>query len=111
MDPSYVLGLKLGEAAVIRNAGGRVTPATLRAMAMLAKVRQANSDGRPAGDSHVVVLHHTDRGMADLAAFPDVLAEQDSAERLGDRRVVAAEPDEDGAVVAGDLAGGHGGDP
>ncbi|MFE7358979.1 carbonic anhydrase [Streptomyces sp. NPDC057543] len=31
VDPSDVLGLKLGEAAVIRNVGGRVTPAT-RAM-------------------------------------------------------------------------------
>jgi len=70
-----VLGLKLGEAAVIRNAGGRVAPAMLRAMAMLARVGQASSDGRPPGDSHVVVLHHTGCGMADLAAFPDVLAE------------------------------------
>jgi hypothetical protein len=31
---------------VIRNVGGRVTPATLRMLAMLAKVSQANSDGR-----------------------------------------------------------------
>jgi len=75
VDPSDVLGLKLGEATVIRNAGGRVTPATLRMLAMLAKVSQANSDGRPQGDAHLVVLHHTGCGMRDLAAFPDLLAE------------------------------------
>lgn len=75
VDPSDVLGLKLGEATVIRNVGGRVTPATLRMLAMLAKVSQANSDGRPQGDAHLVVLHHTGCGMRDLAAFPDLLAE------------------------------------
>jgi hypothetical protein len=52
VDPSDVLGLKLGEATVIRNVGGRVTPATLRTLAMLAKISQVNSDGRPVGDSH-----------------------------------------------------------
>ncbi|MGH3209889.1 MAG: carbonic anhydrase [Trebonia sp.] len=75
VDPGTVLGLKLGEAAVIRNAGGRVTPAILRAMAMLGKVGQANGDGSPPGDLHLVVLHHTDCGMAELAGFPDALAE------------------------------------
>ncbi|MBW8799397.1 MAG: carbonic anhydrase, partial [Streptomyces sp.] len=38
VDPSHVLGLELGEAAVIRNVGGRVTPATLRTLEMLSKV-------------------------------------------------------------------------
>ncbi|MEU6322754.1 carbonic anhydrase [Streptomyces sp. NPDC047009] len=75
VDPGDVLGLKLGEATVIRNVGGRVTPATLRTLAMLAKVSQANSDGRPQGDAHVVILHHTGCGIRDLAAFPDLLAE------------------------------------
>ena len=75
VDPSDVLGLKLGEATVIRNVGGRVTPATLRTLAMLAKVSQANNDGRPPGDAHLVVLNHTGCGMRDLAVFPEVLAE------------------------------------
>ena len=44
------------------------------------------------------------------AAGADQLGE-DGAERAGDRRVVPAEADEDGVVAAGDLAGGHGGDP
>jgi carbonic anhydrase len=74
VDPSIVLGLALGEAAVIRNVGGRVTPQTLRTMALLAQVGQANADGRPEGDWNLVILHHTDCGMTDLAEFPDLLA-------------------------------------
>src|SRR5262249_25435036 len=35
VDPTKVLGLELGEAVVIRNVGGRVTPATLKTMVML----------------------------------------------------------------------------
>lgn len=75
VDPSHVLGLRLGEATVIRNVGGRITPETLRTLAMLGKVSQANSDGRPQGDAHVVVLHHTNCGVLDLAAFPETLAQ------------------------------------
>ena len=73
--PSHVLGLKLGESAEIRNVGGRVTPATLRTLAMLAKVVRAHSDGPPPGDYHYVVLQHTGCGIMDLTAFPDLLAE------------------------------------
>ena len=75
VDPAHVLGLRHGEAAVIRNVGGRITPATLRTMTMLGKVGQAHPDGRVAGDWNLVVLHHTDCGMRDLAPFPDLLAE------------------------------------
>ena len=75
VDPSHVLGLKLGEATVVRNVGGRVTPATLRMLGLLTKVRQANSGGLQQGDSHVAILHHTHCGMTDLAAFPEALAE------------------------------------
>ena len=75
VDPAYVLGLNNGEAAVIRNVGGRITPATLRTMMMLTKVAQANADSGPAGVWNLVILHHTDCGMTDLASFPDLLAE------------------------------------
>jgi carbonic anhydrase len=75
VDPAHVLGLSNGEAAVIRNVGGRITPATLRTMAMLTKVSQANEDSRPAGAWNLVILHHTDCGMTDLASFPNLLAE------------------------------------
>jgi carbonic anhydrase len=75
VDPAQVLGVRHGEAAVIRNVGGRITPATLRTMGMLGKVGQANADGRRPGTWNLVILHHTDCGMTDLAAFPDLLAE------------------------------------
>ena len=75
VDPGHVLGLANGEAAIIRNVGGRVTPATLRTMAMLSQVGQANAETRHPGVWNLVILHHTDCGMTDLAAFPDLLAE------------------------------------
>ena len=75
VDPAYVLGLGHGEAAVIRNVGGRVTPSTLRTLAMLAKVRQAHAPAAaPAATRTLVVLHHTRCGMNDSACHPDLLA-------------------------------------
>src|SRR4051794_20519629 len=67
VDPAQVLGVRHGEAAVVRNVGGRITPATLRTMGMLGKVGQANADGRRPGTWNLVILHHTDCGMTDLA--------------------------------------------
>jgi carbonic anhydrase len=75
VDPTYVLGIEQGEAAVIRNVGGRITPATLKTLAMLQRVGAANATGPRVGDWNLVVMHHTDCGMTDLAAFPDLLAE------------------------------------
>jgi carbonic anhydrase len=75
VDPGHVLGLDNGEAAIIRNVGGRITPATLRTMAMLGKVGAANASTHRPGDWNLVILHHTDCGMTDLAPFPDLLAE------------------------------------
>ena len=75
VDPTEVLGLELGEAAVIRNVGGRVTPATIKTIAMLGRVGQANGGGSPGVGWNLIVLHHTDCGMTDLASFPDLLAE------------------------------------
>jgi len=40
VDPFDIFGLAPGEAAVIRNVGGRITPATLQTMAMLRKLVQ-----------------------------------------------------------------------
>jgi carbonic anhydrase len=75
VDPAHVLGLSNGEAAIIRNVGGRITPATLRTMAMLGKVGAANASTHRPGDWNLVILHHTDCGMTDLAPLPELLAE------------------------------------
>jgi len=70
VDPSDVLGLKLGEGVVMRNIGGRITPATLRSWALLGRLGQ----GQPSRSGHLVILHHTDCGIRRLAAFPEQLA-------------------------------------
>ena len=89
VDPAAVLGLNNGEAAVLRNVGGRITPAALRTMAMLTKVSQANQDSVPAGVWNLVLLHHTDCGMTDLASYPDLLADyfEIPADQLGAKSV------------------------
>jgi carbonic anhydrase len=89
VDPTRLLGLEQGEAAVIRNVGGRVTPATLKTIAMLGKVGQANGGGAPGVGWNLVVLHHTDCGMTDLAAYPELIAEyfEISTDELDDKAV------------------------
>jgi carbonic anhydrase len=69
VDPGEVLGLKLGEGVMMRNIGGRVTPAVLRSWALLGRLGQGQP---PSG--HLVILHHTDCGIRRLAAFPEQLA-------------------------------------
>jgi len=76
VDPAHVLGLALGEAVVMRNIGGRVTPAVLRSWGLLAKLGPGNPDDVPkTGPPHLTTLHHTDCGIKQLAAFPERLAE------------------------------------
>jgi carbonic anhydrase len=70
VDPSDVLGLKLGEAVVMRNVGGRVTPEALRSWALLGRLGAGQS---PSG-GHLAILHHTDCGIRRLASYPEQLA-------------------------------------
>jgi Metallo-beta-lactamase superfamily/Carbonic anhydrase len=69
VDPSDVLGLELGEGVVMRNIGGRITPATLRSWALLGRLGQ----GQPSS-GHLVILHHTDCGITRLTDYPEQLA-------------------------------------
>jgi len=69
VDPAIVLGLRLGDAPVIRNAGGRVTPAVIDDIAYLAFLA-----GQLFGDQledgrlfEVAVIHHTQCGTSLLA--------------------------------------------
>lgn len=61
VDPAFVLGLEQGEAAVIRNVGGRVNNALMQTLGILRVVAQAA--GREGGVRNLVVLHHTDCGI------------------------------------------------
>ena len=52
--PSHVLGLEVGDAHVIRNAGGVVSADTIRSLTI---------SQRLLGTEEVILLHHTDCGM------------------------------------------------
>jgi carbonic anhydrase len=70
VDPSDVLGLKLGEAVIMRNIGGRVTPEALRSWALLGRL----GAGQSSSGGHLAILHHTDCGIRRLSSYPEQLA-------------------------------------
>jgi carbonic anhydrase len=70
VDPGDVLGLELGEAVVMRNIGGRVTPEALRSWALLGRL----GAGLASGAGHLTILHHTDCGIRRLTGCPEQLA-------------------------------------
>ena len=55
LDPSAILGLTNGDAHVIRNAGGVITDDAIRSLVI---------SQRLLGTTEIVLLHHTDCGMA-----------------------------------------------
>jgi carbonic anhydrase len=69
VDPAIVLGLRLGDALVIRNAGGRVTQAVIDDIAYLAFLAEQLFGGQIAADRlfEVAVVHHTQCGTGFLA--------------------------------------------
>src|SRR5256884_6406931 len=69
VDPAIVLGLRLGDAPVIRNAGGRVTQAVLDDIAYLAFLAEQLFGEQVAADRlfEVAVVHHTQCGTGFLA--------------------------------------------
>jgi carbonic anhydrase len=68
VDPAIVLGLQLGDAPVIRNAGGRVTPAVIGDLAYLAFLAGQLFADQLAADTlfEVAVIHHTQCGTGFL---------------------------------------------
>src|SRR5271155_1733644 len=76
VDPAHVLGIKPGEAVVLRNIGGRVTPGTLRMLGLLGRIGQVAGE-IPGGsnDFYLIVLHHTDCGITRLAGDSDMLTD------------------------------------
>ena len=99
VDPAHVLGLGLGEAIVIRNVGGRITPATLETMGMLGEIAQ--TEGGPPTGFHLVVLHHTHCGIAHLEGQFDMLA---SYFGIGKEGLKAKAVDSPHAAVVVDVA-------
>ncbi len=80
LEPAAVLGIELGDAIVLRNAGGRITEATIADIALisyLGEVIGAGADGTPL---EVAIIHHTQCGTGFLA---DQVLRHRFAERTG----------------------------
>src|SRR5580658_5191414 len=75
VDPAHVLGIKPGEAVVLRNIGGRVTPGLLEQLGLLGRIGDvAGEVPGGGGEFHLIVLQHTDCGITRLAGDSDKLA-------------------------------------
>jgi carbonic anhydrase len=101
VDPAHVLGLEPGEAVVMRNIGGRVTPGLLAQLGMLGRIGQvAGKIPGGGGEFNIIVLQHTDCGITRLADEPAMLSEyfQVSVDGLEAKTVLDPR-----AAVAGDL--------
>jgi carbonic anhydrase len=88
VDPAQVLGVKLGEALVQRNIGGRITPAIIRDIAYAGYLVDAKAPEGPYFE--VAIIHHTDCGSTLLA---DDDLRYGFAQRIGaDERTLADTP-------------------
>lgn len=79
LDPQAVLGLREGDAHVIRNAGGVVTEDALRSLAI---------SQRLLGTTEIILIHHTECGML---TFTDDRFKDSIAAEVGIRPRWAAE--------------------
>jgi carbonic anhydrase len=82
VDPAITLGLTLGDAPVLRNAGGRVTQSVIEEVAYLAFLGRRLFSGQLTEDRRfeVAVIHHTQCGTGFLA---DPGFRQEAAEATG----------------------------
>jgi carbonic anhydrase len=75
VDPAHVLGIKPGEAVVLRNIGGRITPGLLEQLGLLGRIGEVVGETPGGGgEFHIIVLQHTDCGFTRLASNPAMLA-------------------------------------
>jgi carbonic anhydrase len=79
VDPARILGLELGDALVLRNAGGRVTREVIEEIAFIGHVGETML-GHDAPHFEVAVLHHTQCGTG---FFADDHFRRSFAERVG----------------------------
>ena len=60
VDPAHFLGLSLGDAVVVRNVGGRVTPEVINDVAFIGQIAENVLPDGPLFE--VAVIHHTQCG-------------------------------------------------
>ena len=78
VDPAHFLGLELGDAMVVRNVGGRVTPEVINDVAFIGQLTENLLPDGPLFE--VAVIHHTQCGAGALA---DDAFRRTYAERIG----------------------------
>jgi carbonic anhydrase len=78
VDPAHILGLGLSDAIVIRNVGGRVTPAVINDVAFISQIAENVLPDGPLFE--VAVIHHTQCGAGALA---DDTFRRQYAQRIG----------------------------
>jgi|SRR5579872_6286897 len=100
VDPAHVLGLGLSDAIVVRNVGGRVTPAVINDVAFIAQIAESVLPDGPLFE--VAVIHHTQCGAGALAddSFRDRYAKRIGAEEAELRQYAVLDPV---ATVASDV--------
>jgi len=102
VDPAHVLGIKPGEAVVLRNIGGRITPALLEQLGLLGRIGEvAGEITGGGGEFHIVVLQHTDCGITRLAGDPSMLTRYFQIQEVELKRKMVTDPR---AAVAVDVA-------
>src|SRR6516165_12321793 len=101
VDPAITLGLKLGDAPVLRNAGGRVSQPVIEEIAYLAFLGQRLSGGQPPAGVEVAVIHHTQCGTGFLAD-PGFRHEASEATGVGEAALEASTVVDPYVTVRGD---------
>ncbi|HXZ81453.1 MAG TPA: carbonic anhydrase [Terriglobales bacterium] len=102
VDPAHVFGLKPGEAVVMRNIGGRITPGLLEQLGLLGRIGEvAGENPGGSGDFQIIVLQHTDCGITRLAGETDKLAKYFQIQEAELRTKAVTDPR---AAVAADVA-------
>jgi carbonic anhydrase len=100
VDPADVLGIKPGEAVVMRNIGGRTTPGLLEQLGLLGRIGEvAGQIPGGGGEFHIIVLQHTDCGITRLVGNP--LAHYFQIPEAGLKTKAVTDPR---AAVAADVA-------
>ncbi len=102
VDPEDILGTEPGEAVVIRNIGGRITPGLLEQLGLLGRIGQvAGETPGGGGEFHLIVLHHTDCGITRLAGDPEMLTKYFQVSEAELKAKAVTDPH---AAVAADVA-------
>jgi carbonic anhydrase len=104
VDPAIVLGLHLGDAPVLRNAGGRVTQAVIDDIVYLGFLVQRMSGGQdtPVESFEVAIIHHTQCGTGPLAD-PGFRHQAAAATGLSETALAASAVAEPHATVTADV--------